>query len=425
VALKLPHDEDIDLDAVRKEASVWAQAGGHPNILPIIDADVYDEQIVIVSEYAPDGSLTAWLSRHGGKAPSVESAIKMIDGVLAGLEHLHSKNIIHRDLKPDNILLQGEMPRLADFGIARILKTTSPYTTMVSGTPKYMAPEAYKGRRSEQTDLWSVGIILHQLLTGDYPFPQDDPPSLMYAVLTEEPAALPPTTSHQLRQIVAKSLEKAPERRYRSAREMRDAIQGFMHGQLSSRISTYDSQSPTVKDFSQVQSSEQRRSAGLSTPIKVSTNDEETRIQERGRVFDLRRAGVKSEDTVTIDEPVIAININKQFPYVRSDEDLYNFTRSMWRVDIEHANRAKYAFAVYQGIIREVFEIDRWIPVSPATKKYWEEREEAQGREYPPEVHQGRSEFIGKLAPEHIRKKYVGKRMPVKHSQNPIRYINC
>jgi uncharacterized protein len=129
--------------------------------------------------------------------------------------------------------------------------------------------------------------------------------------------------------------------------------------------------------------------------------------------------------TLRIDEPVIAININKQYPHVKSAEDLYHCTRGIWRLSRQRAERAKYAFAVYQGVIKEVYEIDRWIPASNETREYWHKREKTQGKYFPPEVHDGRSEFIGKLAPEVIRKKYVGQRMPVRHSQNPIRYINC
>ncbi len=69
VALKLPNDEDVDLDAVKQEASLWVHASGHANVLTFIDADVYDGQVVIVSEYAPDGSLSNWLEAHGGKRP--------------------------------------------------------------------------------------------------------------------------------------------------------------------------------------------------------------------------------------------------------------------------------------------------------------------------------------------------------------------
>jgi hypothetical protein len=129
--------------------------------------------------------------------------------------------------------------------------------------------------------------------------------------------------------------------------------------------------------------------------------------------------------SVHIEEPVVAININQQYPHVQNAEDLYHATRGIWRVDRQHAQRARYAFAVYQGEIKEVYEIDQWIPVSNETREYWRKRESDQGRYFPPEVHEGRSEFIGKLAPEVIRQKYVGRRMPVRHSQNPIRYFNC
>jgi len=84
VALKLPLDPDPDLNAVQQEAHVWLQASGHPNVPPVIDAEVYNGQVVIVSEYAAGGSLASWLKQHGGKAPSVEAAVTMIAGILAG-----------------------------------------------------------------------------------------------------------------------------------------------------------------------------------------------------------------------------------------------------------------------------------------------------------------------------------------------------
>lgn len=128
--------------------------------------------------------------------------------------------------------------------------------------------------------------------------------------------------------------------------------------------------------------------------------------------------------TASIDEPVVAININRQYPRARNAEDLYQVTRSMWRISRERAKRARYAFAVYQGEIKEVYEIDRWMPITEATRRYWKEREHSQGVDFQ-ETHEGRSEFIGKVASDEIRKKYVGKRIPVRHSQNPIRYLNC
>ena len=117
VAVKLPLLENVNIDEIRNEAVLWEQASGHPNVLPIIEADEHDGQIVIVSEYAPDGSLSDLLKKEGSL--NSKRAVELAIGVLSGLEFLHSRDIIHRDLKPANILLQGETPRLVDFGLSR------------------------------------------------------------------------------------------------------------------------------------------------------------------------------------------------------------------------------------------------------------------------------------------------------------------
>jgi serine/threonine-protein kinase len=223
VAVKTPIKSDVDLDALLQEATVWARVTGHPNVLEFLAARVFDGQIVLVSEYAPDGSLADWLKRHSGRAPSVEVALEMALGILAGLEHLHARSIIHRDLKPDNALLQGTTPRLADFGISRVFKSTSK-SAVTAGTPLYMAPEAFNRKRNQQTDLWSVGAMLYQMLSGRLPFEGNDMAELYGAILNEEPAPLPVNVPEWLRQVVAKALTKDPERRYQTAREMREAL---------------------------------------------------------------------------------------------------------------------------------------------------------------------------------------------------------
>jgi len=192
-------------------------------VLEFLAARVFDGQVVLVSEYAPDGSLKDWLKLYSGRAPSVEAAIRMTRGILAGLEHLHGRNIIHRDIKPDNVLLQGATPRLADFGISRVLKTTS-HTVQGAGTPTYMAPEAFKRKRNQQTDLWSVGVLLYQMLSGRLPFDGADITELYGAILNEEPDPLPAEIPEWLRQIVAKALTKDPEQRFKTAAEMRIAL---------------------------------------------------------------------------------------------------------------------------------------------------------------------------------------------------------
>ncbi|HWW75286.1 MAG TPA: serine/threonine-protein kinase [Pyrinomonadaceae bacterium] len=222
VALKFAHDDAVDMEAVRQEADLWVRASGHPNVLPIIEADIFDGRLVIASEYAPDGSLEEWLRRHGGKAPTVVAAVEIIAGILAGLEHLHARGIIHRDLKPANILFQGEVPRVADFGISRALSAT--HSGGTAGTLAYMAPEAFEGTRGVQTDVWAAGVILYQLLAGHLPFPQKDLPSLLKSIWNDppaEPANFVPVILHS---IVRRALAKDPRQRFGSAAEMRAEV---------------------------------------------------------------------------------------------------------------------------------------------------------------------------------------------------------
>ncbi len=177
VALKIPHDDKVDLDAIKQEASIWLAASGHENVLRFIEANVYDDYVVFVSEYAPDGSLQGWLKQQGGRASSIEAALEMTRGILHGLAHLHQprmiagkmQHIIHRDLKPDNVLLCGTIPLITDFGISRLYDVTS-QSAIIAGTVGYMAPEAFDGKRNQQTDVWSVGVMLYQMLAGRLPF---------------------------------------------------------------------------------------------------------------------------------------------------------------------------------------------------------------------------------------------------------------
>lgn len=240
VAVKLPLDDQIDHEAIRHEATLWEQASGHPNILPIIDADEYNGQVVIVSEYAPDGSLEQWL-RQNGKM-SVQQAVEITIQILDGLEFLHSRKIIHRDLKPANILLQGKTPRLADFGISRALRTTmASQSQHISGTFAYMSPEALDGKRSVQTDVWSVGVNLYQFLIGTLPFPYKEPSQLFPAIIMREFEPLPEFVPYRLKEIITKALSKLPEHRYKTCGEMREDLRHFLQGTSQSTFSAVTS----------------------------------------------------------------------------------------------------------------------------------------------------------------------------------------
>lgn len=232
VALKMPSG-DVDFNEVKREAEIWVQASGHPNILPIIEAELYNDQIVIASEYAADGSLVDLLEKSGSKLP-LEKAIEIVLGILSGLEYLHSRRIIHRDLKPANILLQGEQPRLADFGIARLIKTTSRSAT--AGTPVYMAPEAFDGKRSEQTDIWSVGIIFYQLVSGKLPFNQPDYVSLAFAIINKSYEVLPQDIPTAIQLVIDKALRKDVGERYSLVSEMKQDLLLARQGTIPERL---------------------------------------------------------------------------------------------------------------------------------------------------------------------------------------------
>lgn len=226
VAVKLPLDEQVNFEAIKHEATLWEQASGHPNVLPIIDADVYDGQVVIVSEYADGGSLYDRLKAEG-KLP-VKLAVEMTVGILNGLEFLHHKRIIHRDIKPQNILLQGNTPRLADFGISRAMQTAAVSSSII-GTDAYMSPEAFEGKRSVQTDIWAVGVVLYQLLTGILPFPQEHPTERMFAILMKDFEFPTNDTPRELQTIIRTALAKNPDERFQSASAMQEDLRDFLH----------------------------------------------------------------------------------------------------------------------------------------------------------------------------------------------------
>ena len=270
-AVKLPRDGEFDFDAVRRETELWEQATGHPNVLPLVDADIEDGQVFIVSEYIEGGSLADRL-RKDGKIPIAE-AVEIVIGVLRGLEYLHSKNIIHRDIKPANILMQNGTPRLADFGLSRAVESTMVSSNIV-GTQPYMSPESFEGVRSVQTDIWAVGVLLYHLLTGEVPFQLGQPSEIMYAVLTKEPAPLPEEIPQPLQQIIFKALEKdrelngKPPKRYQSAATMRADLEEFQ-----AQFSINPAQQQAASPFETVKMSQEEPSVELATRMRIPVKD--------------------------------------------------------------------------------------------------------------------------------------------------------
>ncbi len=220
-AIKLPHKDQVDWKSITQEIGLWTLCGKHPNVMPLLGARNFNGQIAIISEYAPDGSLEDLLKEKG--KISVEEAVEMTIGILEGLEHLHESGIIHRDLKPANILLDGKTPRLTDFGISRIISADSLSET-IAGTWAYMAPECFDGKRNIQTDIWSVGVILYRMLTGNLPFPQKEQTQLIGAIILRQPKPLPDFVPSKIKEIISNTLTKSPENFYRTTGKMREDL---------------------------------------------------------------------------------------------------------------------------------------------------------------------------------------------------------
>lgn len=217
--------EEIDLEKVKREVQTGQKLNFLPNIISVIEADVFENYVYIVSDYADGGSLQEWLNKEGGKAESQEQAIEFTLDILEGLNGLHKSGYVHRDIKPDNILIRRNICCLADFGITREIKSHSK-ATVTAGTFEYMPPEAFEKPPSvsPQTDIWAVGVILQKLLTGNLPYPQDNIPSLMAAILYDEPEPMPEEIPLGLREIVKKALQKDRKDRFKTAQEMTDAL---------------------------------------------------------------------------------------------------------------------------------------------------------------------------------------------------------
>lgn len=205
-----------------------AQAAGtlnHPNIMTVFSFAEDAGRTFMAMEYLDGGTLRNEIDTKG--FIPVDRAVEITIHLLDGLGHAHSKGVIHRDIKPDNIqILSNGTIKITDFGIARL--TFQPNLTMdgqVFGTPSYMSPEQVVGKEIDQrSDLFSVGVVLYEMIAGQKPFAGDSVVSITYAIMNSEPAK-PAQADYALWQVIAKVLDKSPQMRYANADEMIKALQ--------------------------------------------------------------------------------------------------------------------------------------------------------------------------------------------------------
>jgi len=193
----------------------------HPNIVKIFDFGDEDGLLYLVMQFI-DGDTLERILRHRGKL-SLREAINITLQVLSALQYAHEKGLVHRDIKPGNVMINREgRAYLLDFGIA-VLGGMDGEEKTAAGTPEYMAPEQFRGRADRRSDLYSVGVMLYEMLTGKTPF-QDakDIYELQHRILRDP---IPPTgIDPEIDAILEKALSKLPSQRFQSAKEFADAL---------------------------------------------------------------------------------------------------------------------------------------------------------------------------------------------------------
>jgi hypothetical protein len=246
VALKMLagcHSEPAERARFRAEAEAVARLQ-HPNFVQIHEVGEADGRPFFALEYVAGGSLA---ERLAGQPLPPRDAARLVATLAEAMHLAHSRNLVHRDLKPANVLLAGEagtpvgqcQPKVTDFGLVRQLDADSGQTFdgMVIGTPSYMAPEQAQGRARSAgpaADVYALGAILYECLTGRPPFAGATPLETLEQVSSREPAA-PSSLNRQaprdLETICLKCLRKEPERRYSSAQELADDLGRFVRGE--------------------------------------------------------------------------------------------------------------------------------------------------------------------------------------------------
>ena len=236
VALKLLHPrfaaDDEFVERFRREASSAAGLQ-HPNVVGIFDRGEWDGNYYIAMEYLPGRSLKQLVRDHGALDPAL--AVSLVVQVLKAARFAHRRGIVHRDIKPHNVIVDEEgRAKVTDFGIARAGASDMTETGSIMGTAQYLSPEQAQGKPVDaRSDLYSIGVLLYELLTGRVPFDGDSPVTIALKHVSEDPVPpgqLNPAVSPALDAVVMRAMAKDPAQRFQDADAFAAALQHAMAG---------------------------------------------------------------------------------------------------------------------------------------------------------------------------------------------------
>ncbi len=224
VAIKVPHRQNLDFSELLREPRLLASVN-HPNIVAITTAEKQDDVFFIVMEYVPGQTLESVLEAEGPL--DLPRALDYTVQIGNAVDHAHKQGVIHRDLRPANVLVSDTgVLKVADFGTSRFLEIAAHGTTVI-GSPAFMAPEQFQGKAVFASDLYSVGVTMYQMLTGELPY-DPPPPSQLGRLLTGELVSPPrlknPVIPRRLNDIVMKALAPQVADRYTRASDLLDDL---------------------------------------------------------------------------------------------------------------------------------------------------------------------------------------------------------
>jgi serine/threonine-protein kinase len=229
------------LERFRQEAKAAANLS-HPNIVTVHDFGLDSGQLFIVMEYVPGTDLKTLIKQRGRFTP--EEAVPLLIQACAGIGYAHRAGLVHCDVKPQNMLVTPDMRlKVTDFGIARALSTIHPQeqSDVIWGSPQYFSPEQASGAApSPASDVYSLGVIMYEMLTGSLPFHADTAAELAHLHIEAQPvpvAEMLPNISPVLEQILNKVLSKEPSQRYRTADQLGRVLLNFGNAKAAPALS--------------------------------------------------------------------------------------------------------------------------------------------------------------------------------------------